>query len=129
MIEDKEIQHYAINVDQDKKEISCWIASEAGKVRESLFAMTSCSFQQIQAFSVEWFKLDVEYPTLGRLYLDGHSAVYKRRQSHDTKSCTFRYAIFSESSRVPFLFSALDVTGEKKALLAAYLELIRDAIR
>ena len=30
---------------------------------------------------------------------------------------------------MPFLFSTLDVTGEKKALLAAYLELIMDAIR
>ena len=47
MIEDKEIQHYAIHIDQDKKEVSCWIASEAGKVRDSLFAMTSCSFQPI----------------------------------------------------------------------------------
>ena len=48
MIEDKEIQHYAMQVNPAKKEVTCWIASEAGKVRESLFAMTSCSsFQQI----------------------------------------------------------------------------------
>ena len=44
MIEDKEIPHYAIHVDQAKKEATCWIASEVGKVRESLFDMTSCSF-------------------------------------------------------------------------------------
>jgi hypothetical protein len=36
MIEDKEIEHYAIHVDPAKKEVSCWIASEANKVRESL---------------------------------------------------------------------------------------------
>ena len=47
MIEDKEIPHYAIHIDQAKKEVSCWIASEVGKVRESLFDMKSCSFQKI----------------------------------------------------------------------------------
>jgi hypothetical protein len=45
MIEDEEIQHYDIQVDMEKKEATCWIASEAGKVSESLFTMTSCSFQ------------------------------------------------------------------------------------
>ena len=44
MIEDKEIPHYAIHVDQAKKEVSCWIASEAGKVCESLFASMSFLF-------------------------------------------------------------------------------------
>ena len=42
MIENKEIEHYAIHVDPVKKEVSCWIASEEGKVRhirESLFAV------------------------------------------------------------------------------------------
>ena len=33
MIEDKEVQHYAMHVDPVKKEVSCWIASEVGKVR------------------------------------------------------------------------------------------------
>jgi hypothetical protein len=36
VVEEKEIQHHAIHVDPSKKEVSCWIASEAGKVRESL---------------------------------------------------------------------------------------------
>jgi len=35
MVEDKEVAHYAVQVDPVKKEVSCWIASEAGKVRES----------------------------------------------------------------------------------------------
>jgi hypothetical protein len=42
MIEDKKIQHYAMHVDADKKEVSCWIASEPDKVREfssSLFLL------------------------------------------------------------------------------------------
>ena len=43
MIEDEEIPHYATHVDPVKKEVTCWIASEAGKVRESLFTMTSGS--------------------------------------------------------------------------------------
>ena len=38
-IEDKEIPHYASHVDLAKKEVSCWIPSEEGKVRESLFVI------------------------------------------------------------------------------------------
>jgi len=37
MIEDKEIEHYAMHVDPIKKEVTCWIASEANKVRKSFF--------------------------------------------------------------------------------------------
>ena len=47
MIENKEIPHYNINVDLGRKKISCWIESQAEKVCESIFTMTSCSFQQI----------------------------------------------------------------------------------
>ena len=36
-IEDEEIQHYDIQVDRDEKEVTCWIASEAGKVWELFF--------------------------------------------------------------------------------------------
>ena len=35
MIEEKEVPHFAIDVNTEKKEVSCWIASEEGKVRES----------------------------------------------------------------------------------------------
>ena len=46
-IENKNIQHYAVHVDPAKKEVSCWIASEEGKVREFFLLLTSRSFQQI----------------------------------------------------------------------------------
>ena len=41
MIEEKEIPHYAMHVDPVKKEVSCWIASEAGKVCGPLFSLLS----------------------------------------------------------------------------------------
>ena len=41
MIEKKKIPHYNINVDPEKKEVTCWIESQAGKVRKFLFTMTS----------------------------------------------------------------------------------------
>ena len=44
MIEDKEIPHYGIHVDPVKKEVSCWIASEAGKVGDSLFSLLTFLF-------------------------------------------------------------------------------------
>ena len=34
-IEDEEVPHFAMHVNPEKKEVSCWIASEEGKVRES----------------------------------------------------------------------------------------------
>jgi hypothetical protein len=39
MIENNEVQHYASHVDPTKKEVSCWIASEEGKVREPFFSL------------------------------------------------------------------------------------------
>jgi hypothetical protein len=47
MIENKEVQHHAMHVDPTKKEVTCWIASEEGKVREPLFAIDTYSFRQI----------------------------------------------------------------------------------
>jgi hypothetical protein len=47
MIEHHETPHYKIHVDEEKKEVTCWVESQAEKVCESLFTMTSCSFQQI----------------------------------------------------------------------------------
>ena len=66
----------------------------------------------------------MEYPSGGVLYLDGHHAVSIPRQSE--KPINVRYRPVSESSKAPFLFSPLVVTGEKPILL---LELIMDANR
>jgi len=94
MIENKEVQHYAMHFDPAKKEVSCWIASEEGK-----------------AFSVVWLEpeRDIEYPSGGMLYLDGHYARLVFRRSE--KPIIFRHLV-SESSYVPFLFSPLAVTDD-----------------
>ena len=42
LIENKKIPHYNIKVDPEKKEVTCWIASEEEKVCESFFTTTSC---------------------------------------------------------------------------------------
>ena len=39
LIEGREIVHYASHVDVVKKEVSCWVPSEEGKVCESLFVI------------------------------------------------------------------------------------------
>ena len=52
MIENKEVEHYNIYVDPVKKEVSCWIASEAGKVRESPFTLSSCSSNKSRRFQL-----------------------------------------------------------------------------
>jgi len=94
MIENKEVQHHGMHVDPAKKEVTCWIASEAGK-----------------AFSVVWLKLDrdIEYSSAGMLYLDGHYVRLVFRRCGGPIS--FRHLV-SESSYVPFLFSPLVVTDD-----------------
>jgi hypothetical protein len=47
MIENNETPHYKIHVDEEKKEVTCWVESQAEKVCEFLFTMISYSFQQI----------------------------------------------------------------------------------
>ena len=75
-----------------------------------------------------WLDLDrdIEYPSGGMLYLDGHYArlLFRRNEG----PIIFRY-IVSESSYVPFLFSPLVVTGEKILVPACLVELIMDATR
>jgi hypothetical protein len=93
MVEDEEVQHYAINVDPVKREVSCWIASEAGK-----------------AFSVVWLESDLKYPSGGMLYLDGHPARSILRRN--VNPVTFKHTVISDSSLVPFLFSPLVVTDD-----------------
>ena len=127
VIEDKEVEHYNIQVDPAKKEVEWWIASEAGKVCESLFAivlLTSCSSK---AFEVVWLEFDMEYPCNGTLYLDGHFV--KAAPRLHAVPMIFGDFSTSESSCVPFLFSPLVVTGEKALLLPADLEMMVDATR
>ena len=46
MIENKKVPHFAVDVNPEKKEVSCWIASEEGKVRDFFkLLFTSRSFQ------------------------------------------------------------------------------------
>jgi len=92
MIEDEEVPHYAMHIDPVRREVSCWIASEVGK-----------------AFSVVWLELDIEYPSGGMLYLDGHCARLAMRQS--AAPIIYQHLV-SESSYVPFLFSPLVVTDD-----------------
>jgi hypothetical protein len=68
----------------------------------------------------------VDYPSACELYLDGHDAKLISRPREYAKPIVFRYSSVSESSRAPFLFSPLVVTGEKAIL---HLELIMDATR
>jgi len=40
VVEDEKIEHYAIDVDEEEKLATCWIASTAGKVSLSYFSIT-----------------------------------------------------------------------------------------
>jgi len=99
MVEDKEVQHYAMHVDPVKKEVSCWIASEAGK-----------------EFTVVWLEHQADFPTVGYLYLDGHPVRGNLRlKIHDRfhkGPNVFRDVELSASLAAPYLFSPLIVTDD-----------------
>jgi len=96
MVEDKEVQHYAIHADPVKKEVSCWIASEAGK-----------------EFTVVWLEHQADFPNAGFLYLDGCPvrAVSRSKGFHEGPS-VFRDVAVSASLAAPYLFSPLIVTDD-----------------
>ena len=58
-------------------------------------------------------ELDVNYPTACNLYLDGHHVDSFMRRTRERVPLTIEQGIISESSSAPFIFSPLDVTGEK----------------
>jgi len=99
MVEDQEVQHYAMHIDPVKKEVSCWIASEAGK-----------------KFSVVWLEHETKFPVRGHLYLDGRSIKGRARRKfgrHFDKGPTvFQDVSIADSLAVPYLFSPLVVTDD-----------------
>ncbi|KAF8150146.1 hypothetical protein B0H34DRAFT_732738 [Crassisporium funariophilum] len=84
---------YTPVVDTTKKEVTCWIASEAGKT-----------------FSVKWRKHENAIDCAAKLCLDGRRAktIWRRGQ----KPATFQGISTSSTTERPFIFSLLDLTDD-----------------
>lgn len=62
-------------------------------------------------------ELDVRFPSVCDLYLDGRLAESCSRSRGESETIIIEHAIVSESSSAPFLFSPIVITGKKKGLL------------
>ncbi|KAF8150142.1 hypothetical protein B0H34DRAFT_732712 [Crassisporium funariophilum] len=95
-VDGKKAACYMPVVDTAKKEVTCWIASEAGK-----------------SFSVQWQKWDAACDLAARLYLDGRSVKTKYREQRQVgKLAMFNSISTSPTTARPFLFSVLDLTDD-----------------
>ncbi|KAK1231539.1 hypothetical protein PQX77_005331 [Marasmius sp. AFHP31] len=73
-VDGKDLEEYDVQVDEANRTATCWIASEAGKVRfilEFPFGIES-SFALTQTYAVHWTDQQYQLPTSGYIDIDGH---------------------------------------------------------
>ncbi|KAF8150147.1 hypothetical protein B0H34DRAFT_732740 [Crassisporium funariophilum] len=95
-VDDKDTQAYCIETDKAKKEVTCWIASEAGKT-----------------FSILCQKSHTECNCSGSTTLDGFDTgsflLRKAQDNHPTEICGL---VTSKTTMRPFRFSPISLTDD-----------------
>ncbi|CAA7269475.1 unnamed protein product [Cyclocybe aegerita] len=101
-ISGREIEHHSIKVDEEKKLVSCWIASEEGK-----------------AFAVDIEKLQANYPCSFYLFVDGDCVTGRVLRADWIKSFTISGTATGSETEQPFLFSRLELTDDDSFLASS----------
>jgi hypothetical protein len=66
----------------------------------------------IQTFKVGWQYNDSQVSLMGKLYLDGESVLSRLAEHPSREGCRiFSTLAISKTTKVPFMFSALELTG------------------
>ncbi|PFH48370.1 hypothetical protein AMATHDRAFT_5864 [Amanita thiersii Skay4041] len=94
-VDDKVLQEYAINVNDEAKTVTCWVPSETGK-----------------AFAVWWKNFNPVTDTIGQVYLDGTKAGKKGLHKGQRRKVKKSYLRISETMVRPFVFSTLTLTDD-----------------
>ncbi|KAJ6498915.1 hypothetical protein C8R45DRAFT_980354 [Mycena sanguinolenta] len=95
-IEGTEAPEYGVEVSEDQKCVTCWIASEVGK-----------------KFSVHWKNTSYyDSVTRGRVYMDGTLCAGQIIRPEPLPAETTTYGIRNGSSVKPFMFSSLQLTDD-----------------
>ena len=68
------LTEYDVQIDEKKKSVSCWIASETGKVRSLCHCSIYAFLRSFKNFSVCWNNTKLSINTAGIVELDGVSA-------------------------------------------------------
>ncbi|KAF7376503.1 hypothetical protein MSAN_00066200 [Mycena sanguinolenta] len=98
-IDGKETQEYGIEVSEDGKSVTCWIASELGK-----------------KFSVHWQNISYKGDVSGRIHMDGTSCQSRILRGEKLPSATMLDGVVNGHSVKPFVFSSLELTDDESFL-------------
>ncbi|KAK7031205.1 hypothetical protein VNI00_013621 [Paramarasmius palmivorus] len=98
-IDGAKAQVYDVDADLESNQISCWVASEAGK-----------------AYEVEFEDKCHKDPVIGTLYVDGNDCggwiIDQKKALNESALRTFDGILTSATTIAPFKFSTLDTTDE-----------------
>ncbi|KAJ3516565.1 hypothetical protein NLJ89_g1031 [Agrocybe chaxingu] len=98
----EEVEHHSIEVNEEKKLVSCWIASEEGK-----------------AFTIDVEKLQVNYPCVFYLFVDGNFATGRVFPAKRIKPLMMSGTPTGLDTEKPFLFSLLELTDDDSLLASS----------
>jgi hypothetical protein len=112
-INGEEALEFDIETSEDEKTMTCWIASEVGKVRlaATVHRWPSGIDTMSKTFAVHWKNLSYYQDTTGNLKMDGNSCggvVIAKEQRHLTAK---KVGVTDGMNLKPFMFSPLELTG------------------
>lgn len=122
----KPAQCYAVDVNKRKKEVTCWIASEVGQVRISRRSVTLAKAYLIpphilQKFAVSLKKEETPYNCSPAIFLDDKKIVYRPLEKSFVGRRLYGSVVTSKTTRRPFVFGELSVTGDACVLLQVWI--------
>ncbi|KAJ7141252.1 hypothetical protein C8R44DRAFT_763065 [Mycena epipterygia] len=94
-VDGKEAPEYAIEMSEDQKTVTCWIASELGKT-----------------FSVNWTNVSFHGSTVGEVKMDGNSCGGKLIFGRTLPSSAFKNGVTDGTTLKAFMFSSLALTDD-----------------
>ncbi|KAJ7680834.1 Alpha/Beta hydrolase protein [Mycena polygramma] len=98
-IEGQEVPEYDVEISDDKKTITCWIASELGK-----------------KFSVHWKNSSYRETTLGTIKMDGNSCGGKYIYAQNLPVTAVKEGVSDGTTMRAFMFSSLALTDDDSYL-------------
>ncbi|KAJ7761012.1 hypothetical protein B0H16DRAFT_557407 [Mycena metata] len=107
MIEGKEAPEYDVQVSEDEKTVTCYIAAEIGK-----------------KFSVHWKNASYNQDTSGRVKTDGNACGGKILRCGSLPQVTSKHGVSENATSIrPFVFSPLELTDDDAFLAGSSYQL------
>jgi hypothetical protein len=119
-IDGVEAPEYEVEISEDQKSVTCWIASELGKVVLITYCFATLDFDlnpNAQEFAVYWRNTSYNCDTSGLVYMDGNLCGGKIIYARDLPFTVFKDGVRLDAISIkPFMFSSLEITGAYSSL-------------